>query len=84
MSCYKLWIKYNTEVKAEMYMLNETERYKLIQLVQYNRRGIHPENNYNYRSVTYHVWDIVKDISFVTTDYRTACHRYDILRKEEV
>lgn len=83
MTKYELWLKSCSGKDYELNLLEEHKDMKLFQLVHYNRTGNHYENNYNFRQVSYHIWNIVTGEWVVTVDYRSAVLHYKYLIKEE-
>lgn len=81
MNKYELWLKSCSGEDNELNLLEEHKDIRFFQLVRYNRTGNHYENNYNFRQISYHIWNVVTGEWLVLADYRLAFLKYESMKE---
>ena len=82
MTMYELWLESTAKSpRTQLFKLESEFPYLLFKLIK--TADLTNSNNYNYHSVTYHVWNIITCKWEVYTDYLTAYNHFKELVKAE-
>lgn len=81
MTTYELWLESTAKSpRTQLFKLESEFPYALFKLIK--TADLQNSNNYNYHSVTYHVWNTITCEWEAYTDYITAYNCFKKISKE--